>query len=581
MKKPSVNQKKAYNALGTRLNQYVARVQSIYDELSLQTARIAEMTAYEGGVPFLFDDYPEVKQLVEDLKSQFVGEMRGLIYSGTSDEWKRSNIMQDLLAKKVLKYYDAQIDGERERVYFQANSDAMRAFQERTANGMNLSANLWNQSENYVREMEYAISSAIEKGMSAVTLSKRLSQYLNDFESLKADYGEKYGQAVNCADCEYRSIRLARSEINMAYRAAEQARWQQFDFITGYEIKLSGSHPKEDICDAMVGRYPKDFVFSGWHPNCLCMCLPIIMNEDDYWKMREGKPVQSQKVEDMPETFKDYVRDNESRLMDAQSRGTAPYWVRDNVSLLNSAIRPNYLITDSTIEELESVAGFNKSPYMKFGATDYNLSPMRGFDIMRFDRSFESLCDRYEINLSKKVCLIDSDTSKVRYVGQAPSGGKVNLEREFVRGANGIEVNHSHLIIPDELQGKGISKEIFRYLFREYGDMGVSRINVTANMSVGGYCWARYGFCAEKSEAISVVGQALAASRITKEEYTEALSIINGHNGSAFPMNYLANLPYGKRMLNDPTVEWNGFLDMKNRAQVRFMKDYVGYPKNV
>lgn len=340
MAKPKTpNQKKAYNALGSRLDQYVARVQSIYDELCLQTARIAEMTAYDGSVAFLFADYPEVANLVEELKMEFVGQMRSLIYSGTSAEWKESNILQDLLAKKVLKAFDAQIDGEHEKTYFQTNSDVLRAFQERTENGMNLSAKLWNQSENYVREMECAISSAIEKGTSAVTLSKRLSQYLNDFESLKADYEEKFGHAVDCADCEYRSIRLARSEINMAYRTAEQTRWRQMDFITGYEIKLSGSHPREDICDAMQGRYPKDFIFNGWHPNCLCMCLPIIMSEDDYWNMREGRLNERDlQIAEMPPTFKDYILENQSRIEQAELRGTSPYWIRDNLGMVQTIL---------------------------------------------------------------------------------------------------------------------------------------------------------------------------------------------------------------------------------------------------
>ena len=579
MRKPKINQKKAYNALGSRLDQYVARVQSIYDELSLQTARIAEMTAYDGGVPFLFADYPEVGQLVEDLKTQFVGEMRGLVMSGTSAEWKRSNVLQDLLAKKVLKYYDAQIDGEAERVYFQTNSDAMRAFQNRVENGWSLSDKLWNQSGNYVREMEFAISSAIEKGMSAVTLSKRLSQYLSDFDRLKADYGEKYGQAVDCADCEYRSIRLARSEINMAYRAAEQERWKQFDFIIGYEIKLSGSHPREDICDFMVGQYPKDFVFSGWHPNCLCMCLPIIMNEDDYWKMREGKPVESQQTTELPESFKDYVRDNQTRIQDYQSRGTEPYWVKDNAALVSRAISPNYLMDDATVAEVEQIAGFNRMPYARFTANDYNQSAMKGFNLMRFDKSFESLCDRYEIKLASKDCYISKNMTELQYYGTTPSGGQVKLEREFVRGKNGIEVNHATFKLPDDLQGKGISKEVFRYLFREYGDMGVSRINVTANISVGGYCWARYGFCTDKAQAMSVVSESLARGNIIQSEYEEAISVIKMYGKNSFPMNLLAELPYAKKMLKG--LEWNGYLDMSDTAQVRFMKDYVGYPRKI
>lgn len=39
---------------------------------------------------------------------------------------------------------------------------------------------------------------------------------------MKADYGKRFGKATNIYDCEYRSIRLARSEINMAYRNAER-----------------------------------------------------------------------------------------------------------------------------------------------------------------------------------------------------------------------------------------------------------------------------------------------------------------------------------------------------------------------
>ena len=39
---------------------------------------------------------------------------------------------------------------------------------------------------------------------------------------MKADYSKRFGMATNIYDCEYRSIRLARSEINMAYRNAER-----------------------------------------------------------------------------------------------------------------------------------------------------------------------------------------------------------------------------------------------------------------------------------------------------------------------------------------------------------------------
>lgn len=283
MGKPRLpNQRKAYKELSRRLARYMMQVRSIYDRLNERAAAIVESVGYDGSVEFSFSDYPEVKRDLQLLQRQFVGEMQSLIYSGTSTEWKNSNTFQDLIARKALRFYRAQVDGEKFKHYFQTNSDQLKAFQTRKDRGLNLSAKLWNQSQIYKDSLEATISTAVEKGMSAITLSKKLSQYLKDWPLLQADYQEKYGKATDIHDCEYRSIRLARNEISMAYRSAEQARWQQFDFILGYKIKLSDSHPRYDICDDLVGDYPKDFKFRGWHPNCY---LPnALVLTDNGWK---------------------------------------------------------------------------------------------------------------------------------------------------------------------------------------------------------------------------------------------------------------------------------------------------------
>ena len=258
------------------------QVRMIYDRLNERAASIVESVGYDGSVEFSFADYPETKRDLQLLQRQFVGDMQSLVYSGTSAEWKRSNLLQDLVANKALKYYRAQVDGEKFKHYYQVNSDQLKAFQRRRERGLNLSAKLWNQSQVYKNSLEATISTAIEKGMSAVTLSKRISKYLNDWPSLQADYQEKFGKATNCYDCEYRSIRLARNEINIAYRTAEQERWKQFDFILGYKIKLSGSHPAKDICDDLQGDYPVEFKFTGWHPNCYAEGTDVYTN--DGWK---------------------------------------------------------------------------------------------------------------------------------------------------------------------------------------------------------------------------------------------------------------------------------------------------------
>lgn len=278
------NQKKRYAALNKRLSKYVSLVRSIYDSLGLEAANIiTTATDYDGSVPFRFKDYPQTKSRVDELMRFFSRDLQALVYSGTTEEWKQSNLVQDLLANDVLKSYRMNREGERVKRYYQPNNDALKAFQRRKDKGMTVSQKIWNQSYNFKQELEYAISSAIEKGQSAITLSKRISKYLHDFPSLQADYKERFGTATECKDCEYRSIRLARSEINMAYREAEQTRWRQMDFIKGYEIKLSHSHPKYDVCDELTGVYPKWFKWTGWHQNCYSEDSEVLT--DKGWKL--------------------------------------------------------------------------------------------------------------------------------------------------------------------------------------------------------------------------------------------------------------------------------------------------------
>ena len=333
--KPKIpNQKKAYNALNLRLIKYMSQVQSIYDSIAKEMAIAVDNTSYDGSVEFQFRDYPELNQIVNKLMSGYVSQMNGLIYSGTSNEWKESNIMQDLLARKVLRAYDFEKGGDKYQRYFQPNTEALKAFQQRVDRGMNLSQKLWVQSQALKKEMEQTISTAIDKGQSAVTLSKRISKYLSDYPSMKADYAERYGKAVSCLDCQYASIRLARTEINMAYRKAEQTRWQQFDFILGYEVKLSKRHPAPDICDDLIGRYPKDFVLLGWHPNCMCYVIPIVMSDEEYYNPKQNL----NSYMPLPSGLGSWIDKNCLRILSSSRKGTLPYWLRDNESVRDCAI---------------------------------------------------------------------------------------------------------------------------------------------------------------------------------------------------------------------------------------------------
>lgn len=357
MAKPKTpNQKRKYGELNKRLAKYVMLVESIYEDLNLEAAKIVGITDFtiDSDRPFMWSDYPQTRKRIRDLQERFVEDIGAVIYSGTSEEWKNSNEVQDLLANKVLQTYGATIGKEKYEILYQPNNDALKAFQQRKDKGFTISDKLWNQSTLYKQELEEAISCAIQKGTSAITLSKQISKYLLDFPQLQKDYKERFGKASRAMDCEYRSIRLAASEINMAYRQAENLRWQQMDFVVGYEIKLSNNHtcngkPFQDICDILAGKYPKDFQWTGWHPLCRCYKIPILKTEEEFWEWdgrSEATTASVNEVKDVPDAFKKWINENIQR---AKSWDSAPYFIRDNDKYIREDFKVNvYNKTEKT-----------------------------------------------------------------------------------------------------------------------------------------------------------------------------------------------------------------------------------------
>ena len=322
--------------------------------------------------------------------------------------------------------------GKRKGRYYQVNNDALQAFQRRRDSGMNLSQKLWNQAEDYKRGLEHTLSVAIEKGMSAVTLSKRVSKYLEDFPSMKKDYGERFGRATDIHDCEYRSIRLARSEINMAYRSAEQMRWEQMDFIIGYEVKLSGNHNCKgvpqgafyDICDDLKGRYPKDFKWLGWHPNCRCYVVPIIKSEERFWEDEGKRGDDNEEITELPDNFKQWAAQNKDRIARAESRGTQPYFVRDNRERVKQAIKQGEVM--SLVEQYKSIKPKTiDNPLSQTMAVDVTGGAATGVA-----EGFTALVNAYykaEANKQKVAILnqIISDSKFARLDYHSPQNGSI------------------------------------------------------------------------------------------------------------------------------------------------------------
>lgn len=401
---------KAINTkLGKRCETYALKVRSIMEQRIGEVVAMCEGLELQDGKPFAFADYPEIAHKVQATFRQMYSEIYQSIRGNITQEWYYSNAdMDGLLAGLFGK--GAMQDRHFAR-YFARNKEAMNQFFARKENGMNLSQRVWAIAGNARQDMEVALDLALGQGVDAGDLSRMVRQYLQEPDMLfrrfryreqepvldekgkpvlgedgkplmqgKVDengnpvYGRKWKRRhydketgsfywvddsphnYHTGRGVYRSsyknaMRLARTETNMAYRAADCERWKQLDFVRGFRVVLSKNHPVEDICNELSadsendtsgkGEYPKGFVFKGWHPHCYCYCVPLLCTEDELFQLTDqilrGEDTSgfapANMIEQPNEQFMQWVENNKDRIAETTSErgwGGLPYFLQDN-----------------------------------------------------------------------------------------------------------------------------------------------------------------------------------------------------------------------------------------------------------
>ena len=333
----------------TREEQYIRQVAKLYgvtvDEIIAATRRITLSPDHV----FSFDDFPSLKGKSEKIFDKFAKSLLVLINTATEAEWLKACEDVDVALEKILK--TVSIPKERLKGFGSRNLDALQSFQTRKINGMNLSDRVWQCREQLQQQIELALDIGIGEGLSAAELSRDVRRYLNEPDRLFRRVRDKHGNLVLSKAAKayspgqgiYRSsyknaMRMTRTETNMAYRTADNMRWQKLDFVVGFEVKLPNRSRIRDICDDLQGKYPKDFKFTGWHPQCRCFSIPIMLTTEEMIKTNNMTDAEranfkgKNTVDDVPENFKNWVRDNADRIEKANNRGTLPYFLKDNAT---------------------------------------------------------------------------------------------------------------------------------------------------------------------------------------------------------------------------------------------------------
>ncbi|MCM1075963.1 MAG: ADP-ribosyltransferase [Bacteroides sp.] len=371
-----------------RTEAYAERVRTLFAATVNQILALNKSVPHlDDGEMFSFDAESIKKQKeVERLLRQLHATATMAIERGIRLEWAQANTECDTLVKS--HFGKSVLESPEFTAWTERNNAAMTAFINRSERGLNLSQRVWKSVRQLRDEMEVAITVSVGEGESAASMSRKVRLYLNDPDLMfrrfrykdpesgewkrkwkkrvkdpdtgkvtwidydKSSYKDQWTGAGYYKSSAQNAMRVARTETNIAYRRADNERWADMDFVIGQRVQLSRNHPKRDICDTLAGDYPKDFVFDGWHPQCFCFVTPILVEDDvmaemndaffkgEDWERVLHDKCRKRQIKDYPDEFKTWVRDNEDNIIASRSRGSDPYFIRNNARAIDEILHP-------------------------------------------------------------------------------------------------------------------------------------------------------------------------------------------------------------------------------------------------
>ena len=300
------------------------------------------------------------------------------------------------------------------------------------SNGLKLSDRVWNITQQTKSQLEFYLDSGVVAGRNSNGISSDIRQILQNpqkrFRRIRNEKGELVlsqpmkdyhpGQGV------YRSayknaLRTSATTTNTAYRSADYERWSKQDFILGIEIQRSANNRGPcKICDAMVGKYPKTFKFTGFHPFCICFATPITMEPENFadFLLNDTVP-KEQVITDIPQGAKDFVSENKDGLQSA-------FWYKDNFTndgglqreivsqpITNEVIKvskPKRIKTDAEITDIKQKWNERKL-YNKITNTENEIRLNKSFETgVLFDKNGNVVIDKrgakYSVEFTDEEC---------------------------------------------------------------------------------------------------------------------------------------------------------------------------------
>jgi len=248
---------------------------------------------------------------IDNLSREFTEGVDGSVEDGIREAWAVSEAMGSRMKEEAAR----RGASGRDAAYAAALIIALQSFLTRKDRVMN-----GEMAGDLARQTRAALG--LLSGDVMKERARQLSEYIRKPSRIVSDTVMSGSEKVERQPSLFsRMRRIMTTDIATAYRTAEYHIWQKLPFVVGQEIRLGRKHPVPDICDDLQGVYPKDFMFTGWHPFCRCFAHPIFSWEGD-------------RVTDMPDSFTRWMDVNSDRIGKAVEKDTLPRWLRDNSDLI-------------------------------------------------------------------------------------------------------------------------------------------------------------------------------------------------------------------------------------------------------
>lgn len=384
-------------------------------------------------------------QRIENAVDRELLNLESMLYANISafqkDGWDRAERKNDDFISQFIK--GMSISSATKDGMFAHSLSAFEALKnDIDANGFKLSDRVWNITQQTKSQLEFYLDSGVVSGRNANGISSDIRQILQNpqkrFRRIRNEKGELVlsqpmknyhpGQGV------YRSayknaLRTSATTTNIAYRSADYERWSKQDFILGIEVHRSANNRGPcKICDAMVGKYPKTFKFTGFHPFCICFATPITMEPEDFadFLLNDTVP-QEQVITDIPQGAKDFVIENKDGLQSA-------FWYKDNFT--NDGRLQREIVSQPITNEVIKVS---RSKRIKTDAEKNDIQK-RWED--RFVRNFNQAKIEQKIGIKKGKEMTFEEANELR--------GNIDYGK-----ASEYSVNCQSCVVANELRRRG------------------------------------------------------------------------------------------------------------------------------